>query len=71
MSSGLTLSKITPQKLLRSGRRPAAVTRGGVVRISYDESKIFVSVTKESILKAPQYNVRPWAFKDAEVGAVR
>jgi len=37
-----------------------------VVRISYEESKVFVSVTKESILKAPEYHVPPWAFKDTE-----
>jgi uncharacterized protein YrrD len=35
-------------------------------RISYDESKVFVSVTKKGILKAPQYHVPPWAFKDKE-----
>jgi uncharacterized protein YrrD len=34
-------------------------------RISYDESKVFVSVTKEAILKAPEYHVRPWAFNDS------
>jgi len=36
-----------------------------IIRISYDESKVFVSVTKESILKAPGYHVPPWAFNDA------
>ena len=41
-----------------------------IVRISYDESKVFVSVTKESILKAPQYHVPPWAFKDKEKALV-
>ena len=35
-----------------------------IVRISYEESKVFVSVTKESILKAPEYHVPPWAFND-------
>ena len=37
-----------------------------IVRISYEESKVYVSVTKESILKAPEYHVPPWAFKDKE-----
>ncbi len=40
-----------------------------VVRISYDESKVFVSVTKEAILKAPEYHVPPWAFKDTALVA--
>ena len=40
-----------------------------IVRISYDESKVYVSVTKESILKAPQYHVPPWAFKDTALVA--
>ncbi len=34
-----------------------------IVHISYDESKLFVGVTKESILKAPQYNVRRGRLK--------
>ena len=33
-------------------------------RISYDESKVFVNLTKETILKAPEYHVPPWAFED-------
>jgi len=40
-----------------------------IVRISYDESKVFVSVTKETILKAPEYHVFPWAFKDTALVA--
>ena len=40
-----------------------------IVSISYDESKVFVSVTKESILKAPEYHVPPWAFKDTALVA--
>jgi uncharacterized protein YrrD len=36
-------------------------------RISYDESKVFVSVTKEAILKAPEYYVPPGAFNDSSV----
>ncbi len=35
-----------------------------IVRISYEESKVFVSVTKEAILKAPEYPVPPWAFDE-------
>jgi hypothetical protein len=34
-------------------------------RISYEESKVFVSVTKEAIRKAPEYQVSPWAFEDS------
>jgi uncharacterized protein YrrD len=37
-----------------------------VVRISYDKSEVLVSVTKEAILKAPEYHVSPWAFTDKE-----
>ena len=40
-------------------------------RISYEESKVFVSVTKESILKAPEYHVPPWAFEDTSAAAVK
>ncbi len=35
-----------------------------IMRISYEESKIYVDVTKESILQAPEYHVFPWAFQD-------
>jgi hypothetical protein len=28
-------------------------------RIGYEESKVFVNVTKEAILEAPQYHMRP------------
>jgi len=47
------------------------ISPGQVVRISYEESKVFVSVTKESILKAPEYHVPPWAFKDTAVVAAK
>ena len=40
-------------------------------RISYEESKVFVSVTKEAIINAPEYHVPPWAFEDASTTAVR
>ena len=36
-----------------------------IVRISYEDSMVFVRVTKDSILKAPEYHVPPWAFSDA------
>jgi uncharacterized protein YrrD len=36
-----------------------------IERISYNESKIFVGVSRESIRKAPQYNVPPWSFSDS------
>jgi sporulation protein YlmC with PRC-barrel domain len=42
-----------------------------IVRINYEESKVFVSVTKEIILKAPEYHVPPWAFKDTALVAGR
>jgi uncharacterized protein YrrD len=38
-------------------------------RISYEESKVFVNVTKEAIQAAPEYHVRPWAFQDSEAVA--
>jgi uncharacterized protein YrrD len=34
-------------------------------RISYDESTVFVNVTKEAILKAPEYHASPWAYEDS------
>jgi hemolysin activation/secretion protein len=36
-----------------------------VERISYADSKVFVTTTKEAILKAPEYHVPPWAYKDS------
>jgi uncharacterized protein YrrD len=36
-----------------------------VDRISYEESKVFVNVTREAILKAPEYHVPPWAYQDS------
>jgi hypothetical protein len=38
-----------------------------IERISYEESKVFVKLTKEAILKAPEYHVPPWAFTDAPI----
>jgi uncharacterized protein YrrD len=40
------------------------ISRDQVERISYAESKVFVSVTKEAILKAPKYHVPPWVNED-------
>ena len=40
-----------------------------ILRISYDESKVFVNIAKEAILKAPEYHVPPWAFKDTALVA--
>ena len=37
--------------------------------ISYEQSKVFVKVTKEEIKHAPEYHVRPWAFDDSSVVA--
>lgn len=36
-------------------------------QISYEESKVFVNVTKEAILKAPEYHVPAWAFQDLKL----
>jgi uncharacterized protein YrrD len=36
-------------------------------QVSYEESKVFVNVTKEAILKAPEYHVPPWAFQDLKL----
>jgi uncharacterized protein YrrD len=36
-------------------------------QISYEESKVYVNVTKEAILKAPEYHVPAWAFQDLKV----
>jgi hypothetical protein len=32
--------------------------------ISYGVSKVFVNVTKEAILKAPEYHAPPWAYQE-------
>lgn len=34
--------------------------------ISYEDSKVFLNVTKETILKAPEYEVPPWAYSEAQ-----
>jgi len=40
-------------------RREIVISPKHIERISYEESKVFVKVTKESILGAPQYHVPP------------
>ena len=42
-----------------------------VDRISYEESTVFVSVTKEAIINAPEYHVPPWAFEDLSTTAAK
>jgi uncharacterized protein YrrD len=42
-----------------------------IERISYAESKVFVSISKEAILKAPEYSVPPWSFQDSSNGTVK
>jgi sporulation protein YlmC with PRC-barrel domain len=36
-----------------------AISPKQIDRISYEESKVFVKITKEAILEAPEYHVRP------------
>ena len=36
-----------------------------ILSINYEDSKIFVKVSRETILKAPEYHVPPWAFNEA------
>jgi len=40
-------------------RREIAISPKDIERISYEESKVFVKVTKEAILEAPEYHVPP------------
>ena len=40
-------------------RKEIVISPKHIDRISYDESKIFVNVSKEAILEAPQYHVSP------------
>jgi hypothetical protein len=42
-----------------------AIAPRQVERISYDDAKVFVHVTKEAIQNAPEYQVPPWAYEDA------
>ena len=43
-----------------------AIAPKHVESISYADSKVFLNVTKEAILAAPEYEVPPWAFSDAQ-----
>jgi hypothetical protein len=40
-------------------RKEIVISPKHIDRISYEESKVFVNVTKEAILDAPQYHVSP------------
>ena len=40
-------------------RKEIVISPKHIDRISYDESKVFVNVSKEGILEAPQYHVSP------------
>jgi uncharacterized protein YrrD len=40
-------------------RKEIVISQKHIDRISYEESKVFVNVTKEAILEAPQYHVSP------------
>jgi uncharacterized protein YrrD len=42
-----------------------AIAPKHIERISYEEAKVFLNVTKEAILDAPEYAVPPWAYSDA------
>jgi uncharacterized protein YrrD len=42
-----------------------AVAPKHIERISYEDAKVFVKVTKEAIQGAPEYQVPPWAYEDA------
>ena len=48
-------------------RRHIVISPKDIERISYKESKVFVKVTKEAILEAPEYHVPPLgtAYHDA------
>ena len=40
-------------------RKEIVISQKHIDRISYEESKVFVNVTKGAILEAPQYHVSP------------
>ncbi len=42
-----------------------AISPKCIERVSYEESKIFVSVSKAAIQAAPECEVPPWAYQDA------
>ena len=45
-----------------------AISPNHIDRISYDDSKVFVDVTKEAIQQAPEYHVPPLspAYRDTQ-----
>ena len=43
-----------------------AIAPKHIERISCEDSKVFLNVTKEAIMDAPQYEVPPWAFSDVQ-----
>jgi len=45
------------------------VSPKNIDKINYEQSKVFVNVTMETIKNAPEYHVRPWAFQDASAVA--
>jgi uncharacterized protein YrrD len=42
-----------------------AIAPKHVERISYEDSKVFLDVTKTAMLAAPEYHVPPWAYGEA------
>ncbi len=42
-----------------------AISPRHVTRISYEESKVFVNVSSESLREAPEYHVPAWGYQDA------
>jgi hypothetical protein len=41
-----------------------AIAPGHITRISYEESKVFVDVSSETIREAPEYNVPAWGYQE-------
>jgi len=44
---------------VRYSHKEIVISPKHIDQISYEESKVFVNVTKEAILEAPQYHVSP------------
>jgi uncharacterized protein YrrD len=49
--------------------KEVAIPPQHVVRISYEESTVFVNLTKEAISNSPRYRVPAWAFQDPAIAA--
>jgi uncharacterized protein YrrD len=43
-----------------------AIAPQHIERISYEDSRVSLNVTREAILDAPEYDVPPWAYSDAQ-----